>query len=269
MSRVTKDPWQGLRSLTPARLALGRAGDALPTTRWLEFSLAHAQARDAVQAELDAPRLARDVQAMNAGWPGTQAEACLVASAARDRQEYLRRPDLGRRLSEASRSAVQAVATRLAAPPPLVIVLADGLSALAVQRHAPALLQALPGVLPGPFAAAAPPVFIATQARVALGDEVGELLGAAAVAVLIGERPGLSVADSLGVYFTWAPRVGCTDAQRNCLSNIHGQGLDPAVAARSLCGLLEGARRLGRSGVELVEGDGSSMLEGTLIPPVD
>lgn len=231
------DPWRRLAALTPARIGLGRAGPALPTREVLALGLAHARARDAVRLPLEVARVADQIAALGL-------EVAKVESAAADRSIYLRRPDLGSRLSHAARA-------RLAPSPcDLALVVADGLSSAAVHAHAAATIAALL-----PHAAAAGwtvgPVIVATQARVALGDEVGAALGARAVAVLIGERPGLSTPDSLGVYLTHAPRVGRTDAERNCISNIQPRGLSPPQAAHRLAWLLDQALRRGLSGVAL------------------
>lgn len=234
------DPWTALRAHTAARIALGRAGNSLPTAEWLRFGVAHAMARDAVHEALDSGLLVGQLQ--DKGFD----PVVIVESAANDRATYLRRPDLGRRLS--SRSA--ALLSALAAPAAITVVVGDGLSARAVQQHAlPLLLELRPRLEAQGQAIGA--VAIATQARVALGDEVGALLGAPAVLVLIGERPGLSSPDSLGAYITWAPRVGCADAQRNCVSNIRPAGLVVAEAARKIAWLLAAARQLGATGVAL------------------
>jgi ethanolamine ammonia-lyase small subunit len=231
--------WRDLRRYTPARVALGRAGNALPTAAHLDFQEAHARARDAVWSALDVPALERDVAALGAS-------VLCVASAAPDRRAYLLRPDLGRRLADDAAAALVGAAM----PGSFAIVLADGLCATGVQAHAVPMLAAL---LPGLSAAgwAVAPVVIATQARVALGDAIGEALQAEAVAVLVGERPGLSATDSLGCYLTWAPRRGRTDAERNCISNIRPEGLPPEAAARKLLWLVAAARRLGQTGVAL------------------
>ncbi|MDP3859353.1 MAG: ethanolamine ammonia-lyase subunit EutC [Stagnimonas sp.] len=241
---VSADPWSELRLLTPARLALGRAGAALPTAEVLAFGLAHAQARDAVHTPLDVEALATQLQAD--GWP----EPLLVHSRAADRAAYLARPDWGRRLSEDSLLSLPA-----AAPADLVLVIADGLSATAVQRHAVPLLRALRPWLTG--LRLAPPV-IALQARVALADEVGERLGAALAVSLIGERPGLSSPDSLGIYLTWAPRLGHHDAERNCISNVRPEGLGYVEAARQLAALIHQARAMRCSGLRL-RGDATAL----------
>lgn len=238
------DPWTALRAHTMARIALGRAGASLPTAEWLRLAEAHALARDAVHTPLD-------VAALVAGL-GEQAFApAVVASAAPDRATYLRRPDLGRRLAAGASDALPPATGGLA------VVLADGLSARATQRHALPLLVALRAQLRAAGEGIAS-VVVATQARVALGDEIGERLGARAVLVLIGERPGLSSPDSLGAYLTWAPRTGRSDAERNCVSNIRPEGQPPAQAAARLAWLLAAARRLGATGVVLKDESGES-----------
>jgi ethanolamine ammonia-lyase small subunit len=234
-----KDPWDYLAGLTPARVALGRAGSGLPTRKLLDFELAHARARDAVGETLDATSLRAELAAT--GLPVLQ-----VTSRAADRRTYLQRPDLGRRLDEAS--ARQLAAAGNAAD--IAIVIADGLSALAVLRYAVPTVAALLPRLEG-FRIA--PLVIATQGRVALADEVGALLGARLALILLGERPGLSSPDSLGAYLTFAPRVGCLDAQRNCVSNIRAEGLPPDLAARKLAWLIREALRRELTGVGLTD----------------
>lgn len=214
----------GLRDFTLARVGLRRAGNALATPELLDFQRAHALARDAVHASLDASALLAEIR--QRGWHGV-----VVESAARDRTEYLKRPDLGRQLSAASRQRLHAPADASG----LVVVIADGLSALAIDRHALAVLDRM-GL------GADVPMVIATQGRVALADEIGERLRAALTLMLIGERPGLSAPDSLGAYLTWAPRVGRTDAERYCVSNIRGDGLSYDQAAARLLFLMRQAR---------------------------
>jgi ethanolamine ammonia-lyase small subunit len=250
---IPPDPWDDLRAHTQARLALGRAGAAVPTAELLRFGMAHAHARDAVHIPLDCEALAAQLQAL--GCVTRQ-----VHSAAPDRATYLLRPDLGRRLCEADAQALRALGDQRndGRPVDLLLVVADGLSSLAVARHAPPLIdairqQALAGWTLGP-------VVIAKQARVALGDEAGALLGARLVAVLIGERPGLSSPDSLGIYLTWHPQVGRSDAERNCISNVRPEGLEPAQAAARLWWLCRTARQLGLTGVGLKDrSDGLSL----------
>lgn len=233
--------WDALRTTTQSRIGLGRAGDALPTRRVLEFSAAHAAARDAVHQPLDADDLVARARDLGLGEP------VVVTSRAADRGEYLRRPDLGR--APADLSGLPTVTADVA------LVLADGLSPRALTDHGIALAGAIVAALPADVVVA-PPV-IATQARVALGDHVARALGVRTLLVLVGERPGLSVADSLGIYLTHRAdpedfAAGVTDAHRNCISNIHPpEGLGYADAARIAAGLVVGARRLGRSGVDL------------------
>jgi ethanolamine ammonia-lyase small subunit len=236
----TANPWQRLRQLTPARIALGRAGGSLPTSAQLDFQFAHAQARDAVHLALDSVALLDSIRALGL-------EGLALHSAAANRDSYLQRPDLGRQLDEDS--AMQ-LSERAAPGCDLAVVIADGLSALAVQRHALPMLERIVEL-----AAAEDwrlgPVTVVEQGRVAIGDEVGMLLKARMLVMLIGERPGLSSPDSLGLYFTWAPQVGCTDAQRNCISNIRLEGLPYALAAHRLRYLLGEACRRQLSGVSL------------------
>jgi ethanolamine ammonia-lyase small subunit len=226
-----------LTQFTNARVALGRAGNSLPTGGLLRFQLDHARARDAVYAELD-PR-------------SLPAPHVIVRSAARDRSVYLRRPDLGRILSEESRSALQPGDYDAA------IVLADGLSALALNRHAAPLLDALMPLLAQEDWRLAP-LTVALQARVALGDEIGERLGARQVVMLIGERPGLMAPDSLGIYLTYDPRPGRTEAERNCISNVRPEGLPYGLAAHKLHFLMREARVRKLTGVELKEDAGGT-----------
>ncbi len=241
----TGDPAPGLRRFTPARIGLGRIGASLPTREVLAFGLAHARARDAVRAPLDVARLLADLGA------GEGADAPLVLrSAAGDRAAYVARPDLGRRLAGGD-AARLAAARREEDPPGAVLVIADGLSTLAVQRHAPPLVSALRALSAARWGAA--PLVVALQARVALGDEIGERLGARLVAVLIGERPGLAAPDSLGVYLTFAPRRGRTDAERSCISNVRPAGLAVEAAARRLDWLAQAALARGLTGVGLAD----------------
>lgn len=234
------DAWAALRAHTAARIALGRSGASLPTAEVLRFGLAHAQARDAVHAPFDAAAVR--VMLARAGL-----ETIEVGSAAADRATYLRRPDLGRRLAATSAASI---AKRRAAPCDVAIVIGDGLSAAAANTHAAPLAIVLHDQLAASSLALAP-IVLAHQARVALGDEVGQALGARLVVVLIGERPGLSSPDSLGAYLTFDPKVGRTDAQRNCVSNIRPEGLPIEAAARRIAWLILAARSLGATGVAL------------------
>jgi ethanolamine ammonia-lyase small subunit len=237
--QAPKDPWEHLAALTPARVALGRAGSGLPTRELLRFELAHARARDAVGEVLDATSLRAELAA-------TGLPVLHVTSRAADRRAYLQRPDLGRRLDEASARELAAAG----AEADVALVIADGLSALAVLRYAVPAVTALLPLLEGLRIA---PLVLATQGRVGLADEVGALLGARLALILLGERPGLSSPDSLGAYLTFAPRVGCLDAQRNCVSNIRPQGLPPDRAARKLAWLIREALRRELTGVGLTD----------------
>lgn len=248
-SAASQTFWSELRRSTQARIGLGRTGDALPTGDVLALRTAHAAARDAVHEPLDVAALTARVSELGGGTPVS------VTSRATSRSEYLRRPDLGR--LPADLSAITAEDADIG------IVLADGLSPRALTDHGPALLAALTTEL-GENHTLATPV-IATQARVALGDHLGAAMGVTTVLVLIGERPGLSVADSLGIYLTHLPRPGRTDADRNCVSNIHPpDGLGYTDAARVVAGLVTGARRLGRSGVDLKDNSRTTALTGEM-----
>lgn len=219
--------------LTPARVALGRAGASLPTRALLDFTLDHARARDAVHAAFDPSGLVAALDALGC-------RAVAVASQVGSRQDYLRRPDLGRRLDQASVALLQN-GTRNRCE--LAVVIGDGLSPTAVHAHAMPLMRRLLPHFVSPEIGLGD-VAVASGARVALGDEIGALLGARMVVVLIGERPGLSAPDSLGAYLTYAPRIGRTDAERNCVSNIHHRGLSYEDAALKIAWLIrEGLRR--------------------------
>lgn len=230
-------PWRDLSRLSPARIGLGRSGVSLPTREILAFGLAHARARDAVGATLDVAALSAQLERLGS-------QLISVNSCAPDRTAYLARPDWGRGLSADSAAALDALHLRC----DLAFVLGDGLSSMAVQRHAGALLQAL---LPRLADLHIGPLVIATQARVALADEIAERLAARMLVCLIGERPGLSSPESLGAYLTWAPRVGRTDAERNCVSNIHEAGLSCEQAASELERLIRAAFSLQLTGVAL------------------
>lgn len=251
---LAPDPWAALRRHTPARIALGRSGTSLPTAELLRFSAAHARARDAVHVPLDVDTLAQDLT--RAGWPPLR-----VRSQAPTREDYLRRPDWGRRLHPQDLDALR---NRAPEPVDLLVVLGDGLSALAVQSHALPVVRALRQVLDDTDAStpalAWGPLVIATQARVALADDIGAALNARLVLMLLGERPGLSAADSLGAYLTHQPRVGRTDAERNCVSNIRPDGLPPEAAARRIAWLVRQALRLGQTGVGLKDHSTTELL---------
>ena len=245
---VTANPWEALRRFTAARIALGRSGVSLPTAPQLAFQLAHAQARDAVHLPLDVAALKDQLQQRGL----CAAEEVLdVQSAAADRLVYLQRPDFGRRLSETSR---QQLLDRFGTGPQrrfdVGFVIADGLSALAIVRNAaPFLAEVMQRIAPEGWSVA-PPVIV-QQGRVAVADEIGELLGVKLVVILIGERPGLSSPDSMGLYLTWMPARGLTDASRNCISNVRPEGLPYPEAAYKLHYLMAQAHQRGLSGVAL------------------
>jgi ethanolamine ammonia-lyase small subunit len=241
-----------LRDFTPARVALDRTGDSITTRHALEFSLAHAQARDAVHSTLG-------VAALMAALRERELAAVSVRSAAATRAEYLRRPDRGRALNHASACLLAHPGNlRPASSEALLsVIFADGLSALATERHALPVLDALLQSLEDTWALA--PIVVAEQARVALGDEIGLALHADVTVMLIGERPGLSAPDSLGAYITWSPRPGRTDAERNCVSNIRSEGLAYASAAARIAWYINEGRRLGLTGVALRASDPKAM----------
>ncbi len=244
-------PWTALRRFTDARIGLGRAGSALPIREVLKFAMAHAQARDAVTRPLDWAPIEAVLAAL-------QFKSVRIESAASDRDTYLRRPDLGRRLSSEARARLAAMAGQ---SPDLLILVADGLSSTGVGANAGAVITALlPLVRKSGWSLA--PVLLASQGRVALGDDAGEFIGARAVLVLIGERPGLSSPDSLGAYLTWAPRAGRRDGERNCISNIRRGGLSAEEAAFKAHWLLREAFRRQLTGVSLKDESGR-YLEGS------
>jgi len=246
---VNVNRWDALRRFTDARIALGRAGSSVPTAPLLAFNLAHAQARDAVHRPLD-------VDALNAGLTSKGFEAAAVCSAAPARDVYLRRPDLGRMLSEDSATNLEAHTKDT----DLVFVIADGLSSSAAATHAIPLIETTIVRLDGWRIG---PVVIATQARVALGDCIGSILKARIVAVLIGERPGLSSPASLGVYVTYDPVQGRSDAERNCISNVRPEGLDYDAAAFKLAWLLNEARARKLTGVKLKDDSAATLPQRT------
>lgn len=240
---MSGDSWRTLRRFTDARIALGRTGHALPTAEVLRFQLAHAQARDAVGQPVDFAPVA-------AGLRDLGYEVALLHSQAPDRATYLKRPDLGRLLDEPSRARLLDLRPSLRNPE-VALVVGDGLSAFAVERHALPLMAVAGPCLAAAGIAVCPTVFLAGQARVALADEVGAALGARLAVILIGERPGLSSPDSLGIYLTFAPRRGRQNAERNCISNIRVAGLAYELAASRLTWLAREALRLGLTGVDL------------------
>ena len=238
-----QNPWLELRRLTPARIALGRTGTSMPTKAQLDFQYAHAQARDAVHLPFDHAGLGTQLAERGR-------ESLLLHSAATDRNSYLQRPDLGRKLSDDSAQILRDYASAHPGGVDLVIVVADGLSALAVHRHTVPFLARMEEQASADGWSMSP-VILVEQGRVAVADEIGELLGAKMVVILIGERPGLSSPDSLGLYFTYNPKVGLTDAYRNCISNVRLEGLSYGMAAHRLLYLMREACRRQLSGVNL------------------
>lgn len=241
--KVEEDAWQSLKKYTTARIALGKTGTAIPLHELLQFRLAHAHARDAVYSQIDADNLSSQLQAL-------QLPFHILHSKAANRNEYLQYPNLGRALNENSISQLEDAST----DSDISIVIADGLSATAVNNHAVNLLKELLALFETSFSLA--PVTIIKQARVAIGDEAGFLLKAKMVIVLIGERPGLSSPDSLGAYLTYQPAVGLTDESRNCISNIRPEGLSYKQAADKIFYLVKEAFRLQYSGVQLKDNAG-------------
>jgi ethanolamine ammonia-lyase small subunit len=238
-----QNPLLELRRLTPARIALGRTGTSLPTSAQLDFQYAHAQARDAVHLPFDHPGLSSQLAERGR-------ESLLLHSAATDRNSFLQRPDLGRKLSDESAQTLRNYARANPGGVDLAVVVADGLSALAVHRHTLPFLTRMEEQTAAEGWSLSP-VILVEQGRVAVADEIGQLLGAKMVVILIGERPGLSSPDSLGLYFTYNPKVGLTDAYRNCISNVRLEGLSYGMAAHRLLYLMREACRRQLSGVSL------------------
>jgi ethanolamine ammonia-lyase small subunit len=256
MSSPPHDPWFFLASRTMARIGRGRTGASLPTREVLAFDLAHALARDAVHARVDRAMLAQALGRLSL----TTLE---IDSEAVERQAYLRRPDAGRRLSAASAARLAEVAGQRC---DLAVMIGDGLSAAAVDAHAAALMAEF-APLAAKLGLAIGPIALAEGARVALGDVVGATLGARLAVVLIGERPGLSAADSLGIYLTFDPKPGRNDAERNCISNIRPEGLPPAIAAQKLAWLVSAALTRKLTGVALKD-ESDLVLRGQTFNPL-
>ena len=260
---VTENSWQKLKAFTDARVGLGRSGVSTPTKHLLAFQLAHAQAIDAVHTQLDAQQLAQQIMAQD--WAPNCAPLFLH-SRATDRATYLQRPDFGRRLDQASADNLDQHAQNAETEYDLAIAIVDGLSSLAVEQNTMPFLEALFGYLSedNPLnqqAWSVAPICFVQQGRVAIGDDICERLNAKCVLVLIGERPGLSSPDSLGLYLTWGGKVGYTDAYRNCISNIRPAGLVYPEAARKAFYLLNEARTLKLSGVKLKDRSDDDLLE--------
>ncbi|MFL5743172.1 MAG: ethanolamine ammonia-lyase subunit EutC [Niastella sp.] len=239
------DPWSELKIYTAARIALGRTGTAEPLEAMLQFRLAHANARDAVYAVLDQPVLLQELQSL-------QQAAFTLTTQAASRSEYLQYPDRGRRLHA---KAIEQLTEFNSTGYDIGIVLADGLSATAINNHAIPVLKILLPFFENAHLSVAP-VCMVQEGRVAIGDECGHFLKAKLVIVLIGERPGLSSPDSLGAYLTYRPAPGLTDESRNCISNIRPEGLNYQAAAEKIFFLVRESLRLQLSGVELKDNGG-------------
>jgi ethanolamine ammonia-lyase small subunit len=241
--------WTSLRRLTAARIGLTRSGASLATGPLLDFQLAHARARDAVHEPLDTGRLASELATL--AWPVVD-----IASDAEDHRRYLMRPELGRRLAPQAQAAL----AQHSGPYDIVFAVADGLSARAVQVHAqPVLAGVLPALRTDGWRIA--PLVVVRYGRVAVGDGIARTLGAECVAVLIGERPGLSAPDSMGAYLTWQPDAQTSDAQRNCISNIRPEGIGYAEAAFKLTHILRTMRTQRRSGVQLKDNSDQLLID--------
>jgi ethanolamine ammonia-lyase small subunit len=261
---VVHNPWRDLRRFTDARIGLGRAGISLPTAEMLAFQLSHAQARDAVIFPLDIETLAQQLTSIEA--LNTIAAPIHLHSQAIDRTSYLQRPDLGRKLNQKSRQILLDFMNKQEQSPThnydLGIVVVDGLSSLGVQTNAHPFITDLLALLDQDKKHwKIAPISIVQQGRVAIGDDIGELLNAQTVMVLIGERPGLSSPDSLGLYFTWSPKTGLNDASHNCISNIRPAGLPYQEAARRAIYLLREANKLKLTGVKLKDRSQDDVIE--------
>lgn len=256
-----KDPWDKLRQFTQARIGIGRVGTSIPTEELLRFQLSHAQAIDAVHVPLDNKRLLSDLSNKNV--LNRCLPALLLHSEANDRLTYLQRPDLGRKLNQESIDGLKVHSDSQPSPYDLVIVIADGLSSYAINHHAAPFLDALVALLLQDSKRSwnIAPLCIVHQGRVAVGDDVGEAINAREVLVLIGERPGLSSPDSLGLYLTWHPHRGTEDSLRNCISNIRPEGLSYQAAAHKCFYLLEESRQLKLTGVGLKDRSEDTVLE--------
>ena len=262
---VTDNPWRRLREFTDARIGLGRAGVSTPTRESLEFQLAHAQARDAVHTELDFAGLQQDLVALAEKYSVLNSETPLVLhSQATDRMTYLQRPDWGRQLDEASLAGLKPY--KAIEPYDLAIVIADGLSATAIKENAVVFIETLVQAMQGSeHSYSMAPIVLVEQGRVAVGDDVCEALNAKVVLVLIGERPGLSSPDSLGLYLTWAAKRGLTDDKRNCISNVRKAGLSYFSAAQKSLYLLTEARRLQCSGVAIKDRSTDKIIDSNAV----
>lgn len=262
-SLITENPWALLRDYTDARIGLGRAGVSIPTSHSLAFQLAHAQAQDAVHLPLDIEHVCDQINNNNLN--PENFFPILLHSQAVNRTVYLQRPDLGRRLNSDSSEKLEEINLDKNEPFDLSIVIVDGLSSLAIKENAANYIEMLLSALTNDSQKwKIAPLVIVQQGRVAVGDEVSELLKAKVSLVLIGERPGLSSPDSLGLYLTWNPKVGLTDASRNCISNVRSEGLSYEEAVKKTMYLLKESRRLELSGVNLKDRTINDVIENNI-----
>ncbi|MDD2888035.1 MAG: ethanolamine ammonia-lyase subunit EutC [Aliarcobacter sp.] len=262
-SNIIENPWALLREYTDARIGLGRSGVSIPTSHSLEFQLAHAQAQDAVHLPLDVEYVVEQINNNNLN-PETYLPI-LLHSQAINRTVYLQRPDLGRKLNGDSAETLKKINLNKDEPFDLSIVIVDGLSSLAIKENAVNFIERLLSALTNDNQKwKIAPFTIVQQGRVAVGDEVGELLKAKISLVLIGERPGLSSPDSLGLYLTWNPKTGLTDASRNCISNVRSEGLSYEEAVKKTMYLLKESRRLELSGVNLKDRTTNDVIENNI-----
>lgn len=264
---VIENPWSVLREYTDARIGLGRAGVSIPTTESLNFQLAHAQAQDAVHLPLDVETVIEQLENTNLAFNQEQEifTPILLHSQAVNRTTYLQRPDLGRRLDKKSIEILKKVNTLKNEKYDLSIVVVDGLSSLAIKENAAIFIKKLVEELnidSQDWNLA--PITIVQQGRVAIGDEVGQILNSKTTIVLIGERPGLSSPDSMGLYLTYNPKVGLTDESRNCISNIRIEGLSYEEAIKKAMYLLKESRRLELSGVNLKDRTTNNIIENNI-----
>ncbi len=250
---VTRNPWDKLREFTSARIALGRSGNSVPTDELLSFQLDHAQAMDAVHCSLNVDSLVAQLSDSYSILKYTLEPPVVVSSKVTERFMYLQRPDLGRQLDDASWKKLQAITKEHNAELDLAIVVADGLSSVAIQNHALPVISRLVSLMSADddHQWNLAPITVVNQGRVAVGDDVGECFNAKAVLVLIGERPGLTSPDSMGMYLTWGAKRGSKDSDRNCISNVRPQGLNYDDACQRAFYLLKEARKLQLSGVNL------------------
>lgn len=252
------DPWDKLKQFTDARIALGRAGCSIPTHAMLEFQLAHAQARDAVYQALD-------VDALTSNLAENGLYSIHVQSLATDKEIYLKRPDLGRLLDDESKQKIANDQYTRNENFDVCIVIGDGLSSFAIEENAVTFINALKEQIVEEKWTLAP-IVIATGSRVALGDQVAELLNAKMLVMLIGERPGLSSPDSMGIYYTWDAKTGCADSKRNCISNVRPAGLSINIAIQRLMNLMRNSKQLGYSGVKLKDEHEIQQVKSTVLP---